>query len=1356
MKPTILSKIFSALLLFGWIVGFVQPVTAEAFIHSQMEQQSGITFKPHIIAADRFDVSPVLKNLAPEPDRPGEIKDIPKFVRQIAGKASEGVADESIVQSSAGGPITMPAPELNFEGVNNVNSVYPPDTQGDIGPNHYIQWVNLSFQIWSIDRVNHTATSVYGPAAGNTLWQGFGGACETNNHGDPITLYDPFADRWFMSQFAIPSSPPYYQCVAVSVTPDPLGAWYRYAFIWPNNKLNDYSKFGVWPDAYYMTTNQFDSSLGYQGVGVAALDRDKMLAGQPASMIYFDLDAVNSNFFGMLPADFDGLLSDAPPIGAPALFTEWDDSTWLGDPTDMLRLWEFHVDWATPTNATFGIAGLPNATIPTANVDPDMCNYARSCIPQPDTLQGLDAISDRLMYRLQYRNYGEYQTLVSNHTVDLGGDHAGIHWFELRKSGMGAWSMYQQGVYAPDANNRWMASLALDHVGNLAVGYSVSSSTLYPSIRYAGRLAEDPLGTLSQAERILFAGTGSQTGLASRWGDYSMMAVDPTDDCTFWYTQEYIAVTGAASWRTRIGTFKFPDCPNPQAGELSVSPLALEATLELGSTSVQTMTLTNIGAADVDFELFEIDKSLQPAITGYAASHPGVQLVTIGDATLSTNPNPPTVAKNQQPIPERADSTVTITESSSQNILAGNSAACLDGYGFHTNNSYLRVFDLPTFGINDTFHIINVEVGVEEAIAGSGGLQPTTVNLYTLNGPFLWANMTLVGTANIQVSDQSLTVLSVPVNGTLIAGSTLVVEFFTPNGQASGNSFFIGSNNLGQTAPSYIAAADCGVVEPTDLASLSFPSLHIVMNVTGELSMDVPWLSTSPITGTIPGLGYPLLQPNETPFIPVIKTGESANPGLTTHSITREPFTQPTEPSNPAAVLWDQPLSLVNQTAYINQEFPDFPTYSSFLADDFMNDQRWNISTIFIPGDLWSGGTTLMNAAALHWQIYADNSGQPAGDPSGGGSPPIWNLSLSPSDSQVVLSTGSPGGYLSNTTLNLSTPIDLPAGHYWLVFYPTLSFTTDGQYGRQPADTTNSEVGHFINPGGGFGYGTNWQTWNVLGPAQQDIAFRLEGQVIHNYQQVEVTFDAGAVSMPGIYHAELKINSNSPDVIPNVPVTMTVTRPATWGNLEGVVTSLGYCDQDPQPLVDAQVVIQPSVGEPITLTTDINGYYSFWLDQALSPLIVSASAPDHSPETISGVSIAGEQTTTVNFNLHSTQPCYKVTLTPASDTKSGAPGDTIDYSLVIANTGSVSNNFTFAVSGNAWSVKAPAPVTLNAGASATVIAHVTIPSGSAIGDSDLATITASGTGGVSASSFLTTSVNKMKMYMPHITKNLHP
>ena len=202
-----------------------------------------------------------------------------------------------------------------------------------------------------------------------------------------------------------------------------------------------------------------------------------------------------------------------------------------------------------------------------------------------------------------------------------------------------------------------------------------------------------------------------------------------------------------------------------------------------------------------------------------------------------------------------------------------------------------------------------------------------------------------------------------------------------------------------------------------------------------------------------------------------------------------------TPAAHPEAVLWDQPLSTVNQGAYVNQEFSDFPAYSSFLADDFTNPAPWNITTIFVPGDGWNGFTTLFNATALTWQIYADNAGVPDGDPSGGGNPPVWTLTLTPTDPQVVIGNGTPGGLPSNTTLNLATPVNLPPGHWWLVFYPTLDFTNYGQYGRQAADTANGYTAQFINPGGGFGYGTAWQAWTVIGPTQQDIAFRLEGDV---------------------------------------------------------------------------------------------------------------------------------------------------------------------------------------------------------------------------------------------------------------------
>lgn len=517
--------------------------------------QAPAPLKPIISQSLRNDVSPPLSSIAPKQVPEGARPVVPMFTLPKAEKslkAGKPTLQLDKLQNWIGDTL-MPSPINSFEGVSNVNGVLPPDTQGDVGPNHYVQWVNLSFAIWDKD-----GNLLYGPAAGNTLWSGFGGICETNNDGDPITLYDPIADRWLMSQFALGFPNNFHQCIAISQTGDPTGSWYRYDFQVSTSKMNDYPKFGVWPDAYYMTANQFDgATFGWAGAGVWAYERDAMLNGLPAQVVYFDLYSVNPNYGGMLPADLDGW--NLPPDGAPGIFMEWDDSTWLGDPTDTLRIWEFTVDWNNPGASTFGLSGAPNYTIPTTDVDPDMCGFARNCIPQPGGF-ALDAISDRLMYRLQYRNFGSYQTLVTNHTVDAdGSDHAGIHWFELRDTGSG-WSLYQEGVYAPDDDHRWMGSVALDQRGNLALGFSVSSSSTYPSIRYAGRLVNDPPGALSQGEAELIAGSGYQQHNSGRWGDYSMMAVDPVDDCTFWYTQEYYATIGNAPWQTRIGSFTFPSC----------------------------------------------------------------------------------------------------------------------------------------------------------------------------------------------------------------------------------------------------------------------------------------------------------------------------------------------------------------------------------------------------------------------------------------------------------------------------------------------------------------------------------------------------------------------------------------------------------------------------------------------------------------------------------------------------------------------------------------------------------------------------------------------------------------------------
>lgn len=521
---------------------------------------------PSVFRPVKHDISPALRDITPGAPYISPNEEIPnkplvdfvpntRPIKKIGGTVT--AETDPVVQSTPVGT-SIPAPSLTFDGVNNINGVLPPDTSGDVGPNHYVQWVNLSYAIY-----NKSGTKLAGPFNGNALWQGFGGLCQSTNDGDIIVLYDPLADRWMFSQWAFTSSTqgPYHQCFAVSTTPDPLGTYYRYDFIVSQNKFNDYSKLSVWPDAYYMTSNQFLNGQTFAGGGVWAFEREKMLLGQNAQLIYFDLQNANPNFGGLLPSDVDGA---APPSGTPGYFAEVDDSQ-FGFPTDQLALWEFRTDWTNPSNATFGLAGQPNTvfTPPTlAAFSPLSCALSgnRNCLTQPYPFRKLDALGDRLMYRLAYRNFGTYQSLVLNHTVaGTSSTTAGVRWYELRNTGAG-YNIFQQSTYAPDSTNRWMGSVAQDGSGNLAVGFSASSRSLSPSIRYAGRLTTDPLGTLGQGEATLFAGSGSQTSSSSRWGDYSTMSVDPVDNCTFWYTTEYYSGTSSSNWRTRVGTFKFPSC----------------------------------------------------------------------------------------------------------------------------------------------------------------------------------------------------------------------------------------------------------------------------------------------------------------------------------------------------------------------------------------------------------------------------------------------------------------------------------------------------------------------------------------------------------------------------------------------------------------------------------------------------------------------------------------------------------------------------------------------------------------------------------------------------------------------------
>ena len=470
----------------------------------------------------------------------------------------------------------------------------PPDPTGDIGPNHYVQAVNLSFAVYG-----RTGALLYGPANINTLFSGMGGVCQTSNDGDPIVQYDHLADRWLVSQFALPNYPrgPFYQCIAISQTPDPTGAWYRYQFTVSNTKMNDYPKIGVWEDGYYMTVNQFNQgTLTWGGEGVVVFERKKMLLGQTARMVYFDMYNTDANLGGMLPSDLDG---PVPAAGTPNYFLQVDDNAWGYSP-DQVQLWKFAVDWNNTANSKFTKVG----TLPVTAFDSNMCAGSRNCIPQPGGTK-VDAIADRAMYRLQYRNFGSYQTLAFNHTVDVdGADHAGVRWYELRNTA-GTWSIYQQGTYSPDATHRWMGSVALNGKGEYALGYSASSTSVSPSVKFTGREPSDTLGQMTLGENTIVAGTGYQTHSSGRWGDYSQMSVDPVDDCTFWYTQEYYATpNSSAGWQTRIGSFKLPLCggvPNP-------TPTPTDTpTPGPSTTPTNTPTATNTPVAAVGMHVGDLD-----------------------------------------------------------------------------------------------------------------------------------------------------------------------------------------------------------------------------------------------------------------------------------------------------------------------------------------------------------------------------------------------------------------------------------------------------------------------------------------------------------------------------------------------------------------------------------------------------------------------------------------------------------------------------------------------------------------------------------------------------------------------------
>ncbi len=470
-------------------------------------------------------------------------------------------ADRNLIKFSAA---PMPVPSLSFDGISNRenNDVYgfaviPPDMNGDVGPNHFVQSVNILTRIY--DKNGAPLTPAFKLS---DVFAVLNTPCSQGNFGNPITLYDPLADRWILSQFCT-NAPPFRQMIAVSQTSDPTGAYFAYEFVMPNLRLNDYPKLGVWTDGIYMSTDEFTGN-DFTGNGVFAFDKKKMLAGdRSASFIYFNLPAASiERRGGYLPSDLDGL--NAPPSNAPNTFLSYT-ATEYGDPNDALRLFDFHADFINPNASTFLERG--ESPLLVAPFDPTS-PPDRADIAQPAPGELLDSQSDRLMYRAAYRNFGASESIVVNQTVRVTPldqtYRAGVRVYELRKSN-GVFSVRENSTIGTNDLSRWIGSAAQDNQGNLAVGYSAASETEKPDIKYTGKLANEPVG-MFRDEVNLIKGTGVQTGFGYRWGDYSQMTVDPSDDCTFWMTGEYYTAASqkesAYGWLTRIGKFKFAECTN--------------------------------------------------------------------------------------------------------------------------------------------------------------------------------------------------------------------------------------------------------------------------------------------------------------------------------------------------------------------------------------------------------------------------------------------------------------------------------------------------------------------------------------------------------------------------------------------------------------------------------------------------------------------------------------------------------------------------------------------------------------------------------------------------------------------------
>jgi len=497
---------------------------------------------------------------------------------------------EDPVLQKENGPFVSATLGVDFDGVPAQNFA-PSDSNMAVGPNHLVETVNVRFAVY-----NKSGTILAGPTNFTTLFASLGGNCAAGA-SDPIVNYDRFADRWVISDVGIGSS--YSECVAVSKTNDPTGAYVLYAYGFGVN-LNDYPKLSVWPtttNAAYLATYNLFGPGGFIGADICAFDRTKMLAGTAGAAQLCKQTPNNEG--GYLPSDMDG---PTPPVdGTPGLYLTWQNNN-----PGQLYLRKLTLNFATAT-ATLSAP----TTINVAN-DTLACGNGGTCVPQSGTTQTLDTLGDRLMYRFAVRHFADHDRAVANHAV-ANGSQVAVRWYELYDPA-GTVTLNQQGTFAPDATYRWMASIAEDKNGDIGLGYSASSSSIHPGIRFTGRVPSDASGTM-ETEASILVGTGSQNGGLSRWGDYTAMQVDPSDDCTFWYVDQYEKVSGAFNWNTNIGSFAFTGCSGGGGPVVTLTPTSLvfAKTVVGTTTTAKSVTVANTGSSTLNISSIVVSGDFAPA-----------------------------------------------------------------------------------------------------------------------------------------------------------------------------------------------------------------------------------------------------------------------------------------------------------------------------------------------------------------------------------------------------------------------------------------------------------------------------------------------------------------------------------------------------------------------------------------------------------------------------------------------------------------------------------------------------------------------------------------------------------------------